>query len=73
MRLMLIPCVDTVYSGISFKCSWLFTVKFINENMYSHGRVKISNLLNILLHVPLGLPSAINLAIFFCKVNQFFS
>jgi hypothetical protein len=50
-----------------WKYSWLFTIKFINENMYSHGRAKISYLLNRLL----GLMLAINLTIFFCKVNMF--
>jgi hypothetical protein len=39
--------------------------------MYSHGRAKISNLLNRLLHKFLGLTPAINLKIFFCKVNIF--
>jgi hypothetical protein len=41
------------------------------ENMYSHGRVKISDLLRRLLHEFLGLTPAINLTIFFCKVNIF--
>jgi hypothetical protein len=39
--------------------------------MYSHGRAKISNFLNRLLHEFLGLMPAINLTIFFCKKNTF--
>jgi hypothetical protein len=50
-------------------CSWLFTMKFINENMYSYRTVKISHILNRLLHEFLGLTPAIDLIIFFCKVN----
>jgi hypothetical protein len=46
-------------------------MKSSNENVYSHGRVRISNLLNRLLHKFLGLTLAINLTIFFCKVNTF--
>jgi hypothetical protein len=29
-----------------WKSSWLFTTKFINVNVYSHGRGKISDLMN---------------------------
>jgi hypothetical protein len=54
-----------------WKCSWLFTMKSSNDNMYSRGRVRISDLLNRLLHEFLGLTPAINLTIFFCKVNVF--
>jgi len=43
-------------------------MKSINDNMYSHGRVRISNLLNRLLHEFLDLTPAINLIIFFCNV-----
>jgi hypothetical protein len=46
-------------------------MKFIKENMYLHGKVKISNLLNSLLHEFLGLTLAIILMIFFCNVNIF--
>jgi hypothetical protein len=42
-----------------------------NENMYLHGKVKISDLINRLLHEFLGLPLAIILIIFFCNVNIF--
>jgi hypothetical protein len=45
-------------------------MKFINENTYSSRRVKISDLLNRLLHEFLGLTAAINLTVFFCKVNS---
>jgi hypothetical protein len=45
-------------------------MKFINNNMYSHVRVKLSNLLNRLLHEFLGLLSVINLTMF-CKVDIF--
>jgi hypothetical protein len=46
-------------------------MKFINENMYIHGRAKISDLLNKLLHEFLGLIPAINLTNLFCKLNIF--
>jgi hypothetical protein len=42
-----------------WKCSWLFTTKFINVNMYSHGRGKISNLMNRFQHEFLDLTPAI--------------
>jgi hypothetical protein len=58
-------CIEELVS----KYSWLFTMKSSNGNMYSHGSVKFSNLLNRLLHEFLGLTPAINLTIFFCKVN----
>jgi hypothetical protein len=45
---ILIICVDTVYTGISLKISWLFKMKFINEDMYSRGRVMISNVLDFM-------------------------
>jgi hypothetical protein len=41
-----------------WKYSWLFTMNFINENTYSHGRVTLSNLLNRFLHEFLGLTLA---------------
>jgi hypothetical protein len=46
-------------------------MKFINENMYLHGRGKISNLLNRLVHESLGLTLAKILIIFFFNVNTF--
>jgi hypothetical protein len=46
-------------------------MKFINENMYSHEKAKISNLLKRLLYKFLGLTPAIILMIFFCNVNIF--
>jgi hypothetical protein len=52
-----------------WKCSSLFTTKFINVNMYSHGRGKISNLTNRFLHEFLDLTPAIILTVLFCKVN----
>jgi hypothetical protein len=54
-----------------WKCSWLFTVKFINENMCSHGRVKISNLLSRLLHEFIVLTPAINVTTVLCIMNIF--
>jgi len=44
-------------------------MKFINVNMYSHGRVKIFELINSLLHEVLGLTPDIILIFLFCKVN----
>jgi hypothetical protein len=52
-----------------WKCSWLFTIKFINVNMHSHGRGKISNLMNRFLHEFLDLTPAIILTVLFCKLN----
>jgi hypothetical protein len=46
-------------------------MKFIIENTYSHGRIKVPNHLNRLLHELLGLTLAVNLTIFFCEVNIF--
>jgi hypothetical protein len=58
-------------SHVVWKCFWLFTVKSTNDNVYSHGRVRICNFLKILFYKFLGLAPAINLTIFFCKVNIF--
>jgi uncharacterized protein YbcI len=44
-------------------------MKFINVNMYSHGRVKIFELINSFMHEVLGLTPAIILTVLFCKVN----
>jgi hypothetical protein len=44
MKLVFVLTLCT--SALVWKCSSLFVMKFINENMYSHGRVKISSLLN---------------------------
>jgi hypothetical protein len=71
VKLILTPSVDAVYSRISLEMFLLFTVKSSNDNMYSHGRVRISNLLNRPLHEFRGSTPAINLIIFFCKVNIF--
>jgi hypothetical protein len=57
--LMLTLCI----TELVWKSSWLFTLKFIKENMYSHG--------NRVLHEILGLIPAIILTTFFCKVNIF--
>jgi hypothetical protein len=56
-------------ADLVLKCSWLFVMEFINENVYSHRIPKICNLLNILLHEILGLAPAILLTVFFCTVN----
>jgi hypothetical protein len=72
--MILILCINTVYNGISLKMllvCWPLTVRFINENVYSHGRVKISDVLSRLLHEFIGLTPAFNLTIFSCKVNIF--
>jgi hypothetical protein len=53
------------------KCSWLFTVKFINENMCSHESVKISNLLSRLSNEFIVLTPAIILTTVFYKINVF--
>jgi hypothetical protein len=44
---------------------------FINENMYSNGKGKISTLLNRLVHEFLALTPARILMIFFCNINIF--
>jgi len=49
----------------------LITVKFINENVYSHGGSEICNLLSSLLGF-LGCASTIILISFFCRVNIFY-
>jgi hypothetical protein len=70
MKLIFIPSVDTVYSGISLEMFLAFTRKSSNKNMSSLGRVRIYNPLNRLLHEFLGLTPAINVTNF-CKVNIF--
>jgi hypothetical protein len=51
------------------KRSWLFTTKLININVYSHGRGKISNLMDRFLLEFLDLTPVISLTVLFCKVN----
>jgi hypothetical protein len=53
-----------------WKVSWLLTMKFINENICSQGRSKISDHLNMPLHEFLGLSSSMIL-IFFWNINNF--
>ena len=49
----------------------LLTIKYINENMYAHGRGKMCNLRERLLYEFLGFASTIILTIFFCRINIF--
>jgi hypothetical protein len=52
-----------------FSCLWI--MKFVNESIYLHGRERISNFLNILLHEVLGCAPALILTVFYCKVKLF--
>jgi hypothetical protein len=47
------------------KISRLFTMKFVNENMYSQARGKVSSFSKSLLHEFLGLTPAMILMLFF--------
>lgn len=49
----------------------VFTPNFINENLHSHSRSKISNLSNRPLHEFLSFAAATILTIFFCEINNF--
>jgi hypothetical protein len=49
-----------------WKSFWLFTTKFINVNMYSHGR---GDVVNRFLHKFLDLTPVIILKVLLCKVN----
>jgi hypothetical protein len=69
MKMIPIPGVNIVYSWICLNSFLLFTVKFIKESIYSHGRGKISHFINRLLHEFLGLAPAIILTVLFYKVN----
>lgn len=40
------PCVNIVYTCVGPKMFFVSLVKFINENIYLHGSVKISSLIN---------------------------
>ena len=54
---------------LNFSFSLLCTVKFVNENRWSRGTGRISNLLRGLLHHFVGFAPAIFLAIFLCTIN----
>jgi hypothetical protein len=45
MKIVFIPWINTMYNWI---CSWLFATHFINVKIYSEGRGKTCNLLNLL-------------------------
>jgi hypothetical protein len=59
MNVVIIPCVNTVYSWLSENVIWLFTTKVI---MYSH-------VLNRILHEFLSLTPVMIPKMFFCKEN----
>lgn len=40
MQTEFITCINIVYRWKSLELSWWLTMKFINENVYSHGRDK---------------------------------
>jgi hypothetical protein len=61
--LLLIMCTAKFFSNFSMS----FRVKFSNENMYSHIRGKICNLLNIFLHVFLGFAPTLILMVSFVE------
>jgi hypothetical protein len=52
-----------------FRMFYLFTVNFLNGNIYPYGRCKITCVLNRLLHEMVGITVAIKVTIFYDKVN----
>jgi hypothetical protein len=58
-----------------WKCSWLLTAKFINKNLFSHGRGKISTLINIILHrvSRFGTTYSSNGSLLWSKYNSYWS
>jgi hypothetical protein len=58
-----------ILSNANGVLKYRFTMQFINKNIYSQGRGKISSFLNIFLHEFFILAPAIILIIFFSKVN----
>jgi hypothetical protein len=63
--LVFILCIN------EFECkiSWLLTMTFISESMYWHGKGRISNCLNRLLHGVVCCVPAIILKTSYCKVK----
>jgi hypothetical protein len=59
--------VHTFFCGEKKKKKKVFAVKFINENMYSLGTLKVPNLLKRCLHyTPAMIPT-----VFICNINSF--
>jgi len=71
MKTVLILCINIMCRWKCLKLFLVFTLNFINENLYSHGRCKISNLSNRPLHEFLSFAATIILTIFFCEINIF--
>jgi len=51
------------------KCSWVSTTRFLNENVHSRGGVKVSNLVNRLVHEFTVLAPEVVLKIIFYKLK----
>jgi len=71
VKMVLIPCMNIVYSRICFKNFLIIDNKSSNESIYRHATDGISNCLNRLLQGALGCVTAITLTIFFCTVKIF--
>jgi hypothetical protein len=64
MKVMPVSCANIVKSWISLEMFLVINMKFISENLYSHKILKISKLVNRLLHEFVGLALAMILIIF---------
>jgi hypothetical protein len=70
-RWYLFRVVVTYTAEIVLNVLWLFKMKFINENMYSHWRGEISDVLNRPRYQFLGFVPATVVIILFSGVNSF--
>jgi hypothetical protein len=67
-----VPCFTLLTADLTRKFSLLFTVNFINENVYPHRRANVLDFLNRFLYECLSLTFGMMLKIIFCNINVFF-
>jgi hypothetical protein len=68
-----VSCVNTVYSCIGLKMFFVVCNEHINENIYLHGRVKISSLLNSSLQQLRDLTPTVSLNSFLLRHKYLFA
>jgi hypothetical protein len=73
VKMVLAFVLTLCIAELVWNCYLLFIIKLLNENtsMYSHGRGRISDLLNRPIQEFQCLTSTMFLTIFFCDVNTF--
>jgi hypothetical protein len=61
MKMVLIPCINIVYSLICLKIFLVIYNEVMNESIYCHGKCEVSNFLNRLVYGGLGFAPALKI------------